>query len=141
MTKKHPLHHVYHNMKQRCLNKNRQDFKYYGGRGIKICERWQYSFKNFIEDMYCSYSPGLTLDRIDVNGDYTFENCRWATMGEQCRNKRVYENSPQGVSGVSSHGDRWRARAYVKGKSISLGVYDDPEQAKEAVRRYKCTLQ
>lgn len=141
MRKRHPLHHVYHNMKQRCLNENRHDFKYYGGRGIKICDRWLKGMAYFIEDMYPSFSVGLTLDRIDVNGEYSPENCRWATMEDQSLNKRVYQNSPTDFSGVSDHNGRWRARLYLKGKTISLGVHDTPELAKEAIRRYKCIHQ
>lgn len=137
MRKRHPLHYVYYNMKQRCLNKNRHDFKYYGGRGIKICDRWLESFSNFVDDMLPSYSPGLTLDRIEVNGDYAPENCRWVTMSVQCKNKRTYDNSPCGISGVSRHGDRWRARAYVDKKAISLGVYDTENEAIHAVKKFK----
>lgn len=83
-----PIWNVWHSMKERCTNSKAQAWKNYGGRGIGVCERWLESFENFYTDMADGYHNGLTLDRIDVNGDYTPENCRWVTMQEQGRNKR-----------------------------------------------------
>lgn len=129
------LYEIWANMVQRCTNANRPDFKYYGGRGIVFDPRWKI-FKNFKEDLGTSYEEGLSLDRIDVNGNYCKENCRWVAWEEQSRNKRVYSNSPYGVSGVGKHNNKWRARAYFKKKSYSLGVYDSPEEAVAATNRF-----
>lgn len=71
----------------RCRNKNKRDYKYYGGRGIKVCERWL-NFENFLQDIGEKPTKDHTLDRIDVDGDYEPGNCRWATRSEQCRNQR-----------------------------------------------------
>lgn len=76
-------------MRQRCLNKNYDRYSDYGGRGIKICDRWL-DFNNFLNDMG-EKPAGLSLDRIDVNGNYEPSNCKWSTMKEQNRNRR-YNN-------------------------------------------------
>ena len=77
----------YNAMKQRCLDPKCRSYKDYGGRGIKICERWLENPLNFFEDM--GHRPeGMTIDRKDVDGDYHPDNCKWASSLEQARNKR-----------------------------------------------------
>ena len=71
----------------RCLNPNSDKFKWYGARGIKVCRRWR-TFKNFHTDLGPKWFPGATIERLDVNGNYSLENCTWLTMSDQQKNKR-----------------------------------------------------
>lgn len=86
-----PEYYIHGSMIDRCKNNKNKAYKSYGGRGIRVCERWA-TFDNFIEDMGRRPSSLYSIDRIDVNGDYCLENCRWATKQEQMANMRRNRN-------------------------------------------------
>lgn len=85
--KKHPLHSTFTNMLTRCYNPNHPQFKYWGGKGVTVCARWFYSFDQFVEDMG-PIPEGYSLDRIDSDGNYCPENCRWADGQTQNLNRK-----------------------------------------------------
>jgi hypothetical protein len=86
------LFEVHHSMMGRCYNSNRKDFSRYGGRGIKVCDRWHDPLTFILDARKLGYQPGLTIDRIDVNGDYEPSNVRFADKHTQDNNRRTNRN-------------------------------------------------
>lgn len=88
---RHPLYSTWASMKDRCSNSNHRNYACYGGKGIRVCERWM-KFHNFLEDMGPKPSPLHTIDRIDSHGDYEPGNCRWADPITQGQNTSRVKN-------------------------------------------------
>lgn len=117
-------------MRKRCRCITHRFYGAYGGRGITICKRWNL-FVNFLKDMGLRPEK-YTLERIDNNGNYEPNNCKWATWTEQARNKRI--NNKYGVLGVYFKCGKYEARVKVGGKSKYLGRFTELTQAIQARR-------
>jgi hypothetical protein len=127
----HPLYHVWYDMKTRCNTQTSSSYKNYGGRGIKICNRWLNSLENFIEDMGEKPSPKHSIDRIDNNGNYEPSNCRWATRLEQAHNRGTRSDNISGVTGVSWNKKykSWVSNIMVRGERTHLGSFKHKKDA------------
>jgi hypothetical protein len=82
-----PTYSVWRNMIRRCHTPTHHNYRFYGGRGITVCDKWRGSFTSFLSDMG-EKPKGLELDRVDNEGPYSAENCRWVTRSQNCRNRR-----------------------------------------------------
>lgn len=118
-------------MVQRCTNPNNENYKHYGGRGIRVCDRWGNSFENFYADM--GPSNGLTLDRRNNDGHYEPGNCRWVDWTTQRHNQRMRSNNKTGTTGVSQNKDGTFRATFVGRKEKTLDrSYDNINSAIEA---------
>lgn len=111
-----PEYGIWGAMKNRCNNPRSKEYYLYGGRGIKVCTRWNKSFQSFYNDMGKRPHPKLSIDRIDNNGHYSPENCRWITRDIQNSNKRNNVNIT--INGVTKTVTQWAKVSGVNQKTI-----------------------
>lgn len=117
-------------MKQRCYNPKNVRYENYGGRGIKVCDRWLNSFPNFLEDMG-DRPEGMTLDRIHNNVDYEPSNCRWETYSNQNINRGLKKNNTSGYKHINWNKSLsyWVVRIKRNGKDTNYGYFKSIEDA------------
>ena len=119
-------YNIWQGIKRRATNINDIDYLYYGGRGITICDEWKNDFMSFYDwAMSNGYSDELSIDRVDNNGNYCPENCRWSTHIMQCRNRGITKNNTSGYKGVSYRKDikKYQVEINVNKKRVRLGYF------------------
>lgn len=134
------IYKVWSSLKDRILNPKNKDYNNYGGRGITICDEWKNDFKSFYNwAMLNGYeeNKGLSIDRIDNDGNYEPSNCRWSTRTIQNRNQRISKYNKSGFRGVSKSkgSNRYRSCIFV-GKRVHLGYFTTPEEGAIAYNNY-----
>ena len=126
-------YNIWLNIKNRCYTESSSVYDYYGGKGVRVCKRWlgDDGYENFLNDMGAS-KLGYDIDRIDENGNYEPENCRWVKINESRFNRGRFSNNTSGKTGVvrCSNG-RWNCRINVNKERINLGTYDNFDYALE----------
>jgi hypothetical protein len=131
---------IWHGMKLRCFNLKNKDYKNYGGRGISICAQWKKDFTEFYNwSIENGYKEELSIDRINNDGNYEPNNCRWATNKTQGRNTRLLiSRNKSGYRGVSwANGiSKWRSAISVNNFSKHIGYFDTAEEAGYAYDKF-----
>ena len=135
-----PEYKAWKNMKSRCYIPGTTQYKDWGGRGIKVCERWLESFENFLADMGERPNANYSLSRKDNDGDYTPDNCMWATSFEQNTNKRTHTNNKLAHKGIRVMGSSFQVRVQRNYKSVCIGTYFTLEEAIAARNAYVATI-
>jgi len=135
------LYKVWRNMKTRCYNSNIRNYNNYGGRGIRVCIRWRDNpiiFYNWA--ISHGYKEGLQIDRIDNDGNYHPDNCRFVSREINNNNQReIRKNNTSGYKGVSFNkaSNKYMAKLCINSKSIYLGLFNTAEEAAQAIGEYK----
>lgn len=136
------LYSLWSAMKHRCSRKANDNYDRYGGKGIRVCEKWREDFESFfIWSKENGYKEDLTLDRIDPSKDYSPDNCRWVDYYTQAQNKGVSKRNKTGYTGVAKYKDKYRAYITRDKERYYLGLFNSLEEAakarKDAENKYK----
>ena len=126
------LYGIWCGMKQRCYNPKSCNYKYYGGRGIAVCDEWQNDYKAFYDwAMSNGYCSNLSIDRINVNGNYEPSNCQWVTQSYQILNRRTRADNKTGIRRVyfENQTQKYRAEICTNGRRFRSKRFDTPEEA------------
>lgn len=120
-----PTYNIWCSMRERCSNEKVKNYHRYGGRGVKVCARWENSFESFYFDMG-EKPEGLSIDRIDNNGNYEPGNCKWSTNCEQSSNRRTRCDNKLGISGIHKAKNEKKYRVSMKRnkKHTHLGMFN-----------------
>jgi hypothetical protein len=119
-------------MKSRCNNPKNKSYPRYGERGIKVCSEWEISFENFWNDMFASWSPGMTLERVDNDKGYSPDNCIWANRKLQARNTRrnVIINTPSGPLTIAEASEKYGIKQSTIWMRINRRGWDEKDWLK-----------
>lgn len=129
---KHRHYKRWRAMINRCYEEKNEDYSTYGRKGIKVCSEWKenpWAFFKWIEESNWEENKGLTLDRIDTNGDYEPKNCTFSNHYQQAINKNISKHNKSGYIGVNWDKNKWCARISVQGKRITLGRFETKKEA------------
>lgn len=132
----HPLYSIWKGVMHRCYHKTHTSYRYYGKRGIKVCDEWHDppTFIRDIERILGSRPEGLSLDRINNDGNYEPTNVRWSTYSEQGFNRGLSKNNTSTCAGVSwnKKANKWKAQMVYNGKNLFFGYFEDFNEAVDA---------
>lgn len=136
------LGNVFEGMKQRCNNPKNKNYEKYGGRGIKICTEWLNDPKKFFDwAIKNGYKEGLSIDRIDVNGNYEPDNCRWTDNETQCLNQRLRKDNKTGYKGIYYSEGVYRVQITRNKKRYYFGSYKTLPEAIKVLEDAKAMVE
>lgn len=137
-TDKEALYDIWRGMRKRCNNKNHMAYNRYGGRGITVCEEWNNKFEPFYNwAINNGFQQGLSIDRINSDGNYEPNNCRWATQRQQVINRGVQCNNKTGYAGIRQcKNGKYSSHIKVNYKTMSLGTFNTKQEALNARNQY-----
>lgn len=138
----HAMYSKWQQMKQRCNNPSHPRYRDWGGRGISVCERWNNSFRTFVEDIGVPSDNKMSLDRINNDGNYEPGNVRWATPGQQLLNTRTRRDNRSGFKCVyfDVRSGKWRSIVKFGGDRVFLGTHADLETAANIVYAFRVQI-